>query len=58
MLKRGWNTADPSKYGGPDRKTVEKLLRGEGVRNDVLEKLADALSKKYATISVIDVPQG
>jgi hypothetical protein len=57
MLKRGWSNADPSKYGGPDRKTVEKILRGEAVRNDVLEKLADALSKKYAMISVIDVPQ-
>ena len=57
MLKRGWSTADPSKYGGPDRKTVEKILRGEGVRNEVLEKLADALSKKQGKISVIDVPQ-
>jgi hypothetical protein len=57
MLKCGWSTADPSKYGGPDRKTVEKILRGESVRNDVLEKLADALSKKHLKISVIDVPQ-
>lgn len=58
LLERGWSNHDPSKYGGPDRKTIEKILRGEAVRNDVLEKLADALSKKYAAeVSVLGIPE-
>lgn len=57
MLERGWSNADASKFGGPDRKTIEKIVRGEAVRNDVLEKLADALSKRHAKVSVVDVPQ-
>ncbi len=57
LLERGWSNADPSEYGGPDRKTIEKILRGEAVRNDVLEKLAYALAKKHAKLSVVDVPQ-
>jgi len=57
MLERGWGNADASKFGGPDRKTIEKILRGESVRNDVLEKLADALAKRHAKVSVVDVPQ-
>jgi hypothetical protein len=57
LLERGWSNSDPSKYGGPDRKTIEKILRGEAVRNDVLDKAASALSKKHATVSVLDIPQ-
>ncbi len=57
MLERGWSTADASKFGGPDRKTIEKILRGEAVRNDVLEKLAVALSKRHEDVTVVDVPQ-
>ena len=57
LLERGWSKADPSNFGGPDRKTIEKILRGEAVRNDVLEKLVDALAKKHAKLSVVDVPQ-
>lgn len=41
----GWSTSDPAAWGGPDRKTVEKILRGEAVKNGSLKKLADALSK-------------
>lgn len=57
MLERGWGNADASMFGGPDRKTIEKIVRGESVRNDVLEKLADALAKRHAKVSVVDVPQ-
>ena len=57
LLERGWSNSDPLKYRGPDRKTVEKILRGEPVRNDVLEKLAAALSEKHAKVSVFDIPK-
>jgi hypothetical protein len=33
--------------GGPDRKTIRKLLAGHGTRDDVLEKLAQALTDAY-----------
>ena len=57
LLERGWGNSDPSEYDGPDRKTVQKLLRGEAVRNDVLQKLADALSQRHAKVNVLDIPQ-
>jgi hypothetical protein len=57
LLERGWSTSDPYTHGGPDRKTVEKVLRGERVRNDMLEKLAAALSQKCSQVSVLDIPQ-
>jgi hypothetical protein len=57
LLERGWGNSHPSQYRGPDRKTVEKILRGEGVRNDVLEKLADALSRKRDKVTVLSIPQ-
>jgi hypothetical protein len=57
LLERGWGNPDPAKWGGPDRKTVEKMLRGEGVRSDVLLKLAEALSKRGDKIDVLNIPQ-
>ena len=59
LLERGWCPSDPSKWNGPDRKTVEKILRGEPVRNDVLMKLAEALStqKKHPEVSPLEIPQ-
>jgi len=57
LLERGWSNSDPSEYQGPDRKTVQKILRGEAVRNDVLQKLADALSQKHSKVNVLDIPQ-
>jgi hypothetical protein len=58
LLERGWGNSDPSSYGGPDRKTIEKILRGEAVRNDVLEKLAESLSSgKHAKVKVLDIPR-
>jgi len=57
LLERGWSNSDPANYGGPDRKTIERILRSEAVRNDVLEKLAEALSKRHAKVSVLEIPQ-
>ena len=57
LLERGWGNSDPAAYDGPDRKTVQKILRGEAVRNDVLQKLADALSQKHGKVDVLDIPQ-
>jgi hypothetical protein len=57
LLERGWSHSDSAKYCGPDRKTIEKIIRGESVRNDVLEKLAVALSKKFAVVKVLDIPR-
>jgi hypothetical protein len=56
LLERGWSNSDPSNHRGPDRKTIERILRGGAVRNDVLEKLAHALSAKH-NVSVLDIPQ-
>lgn len=49
----GWGDADPYAHGGPDRKTVKKILAGESVSNHVLKKLADALK-----IDVLTIPRG
>lgn len=57
LLERGWSTSDPYTHGGPNRKTVEKMLRGGRVRNDVLKKLAEALSRKCGAVSVLDFPE-
>ena len=57
LLERGWSTSDPYRQRGPDRKTVQKIIRGKPVRNDVLENLAEALSKKHGKVSVLDIPQ-
>ena len=49
----GWSDADPAAWGGPDRKTIQKILRGKPVTNNVLKKLADALSKPSGAHLVI-----
>lgn len=56
LKERAWNRNDPPRYGGPDAKTIDKILRGESVREDVLEKLAKALSKKSGTVTLLDIP--
>jgi hypothetical protein len=57
LSERAWNASDPHRQRGPDRKTIQKILRGEAVRDDVLEKLANALSKKFAKVELLDIPQ-
>jgi hypothetical protein len=57
MRERGWSNGDLAKFRGPDRKTIERIIRGEPVRNDVLEKLAEALTSKHAKVSVLDIPE-
>ncbi len=57
LLERGWSNSDPAGFEGPDRKTIQKILRGESVRNDVLQKLADALSQRHGKVNVLEIPQ-
>jgi hypothetical protein len=56
LRERAWDPPDVSRNGGPDKKTIQKMLKGEAVRSDVLEKLAKALSKKGGNVSVLDIP--
>ena len=57
LAERAWNRNDPLRYRGPDPKTVDKILRGEAVREDVLEKLATALSKKGEVVNLLNIPR-
>ena len=57
LRERAWNKHDLSRQGGPDNKTVQKVLDGFRVREDVLQKIADALSKRRGAVTVIDIPQ-
>jgi hypothetical protein len=56
LKERSWDHNDPIRHNGPDRKTVLKILDGEKVREDVLEKLANALSSKGQKVSPLDIP--
>jgi len=51
-----WNKHDLHRNGGPDNKTVQKILDGFDVRADVLEKVARALSVKRP-VAVLDIPR-
>ncbi len=51
LEERGWSNDDLYGNRGPDHKTVEKILQGKGVRNDVLKKVADALK-----VSALQIP--
>lgn len=57
LAERAWNKHDLFRQGGPDHKSTQKILDGRKVREDVLEKVADALSKKHSKVSVLDIPQ-
>jgi DNA-binding Xre family transcriptional regulator len=62
LHERAWNKNDLSRRGGPDRKTVQKMLDGQKIREDVLEKVATALSKaptskKLPNVTLVDIPQ-
>jgi hypothetical protein len=57
LAERAWNRNDPLKHRGPDPKTIDKILRGETVREDVLEKLATSLSKKGKVVDLLNIPR-
>jgi hypothetical protein len=57
LTERAWDHNDPPRHNGPDRKTIDKILRGEGVREDVLEKLTRALSRKVGKVDLLDIPR-
>jgi hypothetical protein len=57
LAERAWNRNDPLKHRGPDPKTIDKILRGETVREDVLEKLATSLSQKGKAVDLLNIPR-
>lgn len=57
LRERSWNKNDCGRFGGPDRKTIQKILDGFPIREDVLEKLAKSLSKQYSKLGVLNIPQ-
>lgn len=59
LHERAWNRNDPSRHGGPDPKTMQKILDGKSVREDVLAKVATALSdvKGLSAVEARDIPQ-
>lgn len=62
LQERSWNKHDLSRHGGPDCKTVQKILDGQRIREEGLEKVATALSKaptskKLPTVTLLDIPQ-
>jgi hypothetical protein len=57
LRERGWDKNDLSRQRGPDRKTVQKILDGLPVREDVLEKVAVALASKCGgQVELIEIP--
>jgi Cro/C1-type HTH DNA-binding domain len=56
LKERNWGQADINRQSGPDRKTIRRILNGERVREDVLDRLAKALSRKYRTVDITDIP--
>ncbi|HJZ11882.1 MAG TPA: hypothetical protein VJ521_07020 [Acidobacteriota bacterium] len=57
MRLRSWNKHDVERHGGPNNKTVQRILNGVDVRVDVLEKLAAALCKNGDKIESTDIPE-
>jgi len=56
LQERAWNKNDVARFGGPDRRTVQRILDGFRVREDGLEQLAHALSKKGRKVEPADIP--
>ena len=59
LTERGWDHNRLPQHGGPDRKTVLKILDGGEVNPDVLEKLAKSLSfsTKAPKVTILDIPR-
>lgn len=58
LQERSWTKNDLARFGGPDRKTTQKILDGKAVREGVLEDVAKGLSKKLAVVKVTEIPRG
>jgi hypothetical protein len=61
LRERDWNTGSFNLSGGPDRKTIHKILRGESVTETTLDKAAEALSsyrgpRQLKRISRAEIP--
>jgi len=59
LKERGWDHNSLWPNGGPDRKTVQKIIDGKYVRAEVLPRLVNALNHKKIngiTVSLIDIP--
>jgi hypothetical protein len=61
LHERSWNKHDVERNDGPNHKTVQKILNGEHVREDMLNKLAEALSAapsslKLPRVTLHDIP--
>jgi hypothetical protein len=57
LAARAWNKHDLYRYGGPDHKSAQKILDGFRIREDVLEKVVNSLSKKNGKVNLLDIPQ-
>jgi hypothetical protein len=58
LKEREWDWNHPSRFGGPDRKTVKKILAGKYVQIGALAKLVTALNRirKGKNIEILDIP--
>jgi hypothetical protein len=56
LKERGWGRQNPYKYRGPDPKTIDRILRGDPVRDGSLQTLAAALSAKGLPVNLRDIP--
>jgi len=52
---RRWTVRELERQGGPAAKTIKRILAGQSVRENALEKLAQALSMK-GRVRVSDIP--
>jgi hypothetical protein len=57
LTERAWNKHDVKRHRGPDPDTVQKILDGFKVREDILERLANALSQKHSTVGLLEIPK-
>jgi hypothetical protein len=58
LKERGWDHNHPMGWGGPDRKTMQRILKGLKVKPDTLSKLVVALNKAQGRpkIGILDIP--
>jgi hypothetical protein len=59
LKEREWDWNHPNRFGGPDRKTVKKMLAGKYVQIGALGKFVTALNHKKIkgkTVDIIEVP--